>query len=177
MAATVAVTGTATKLGGLTEAEVVAGGQTIILTVTDDTWVATVGADNAITDALIAGIDSDKAEAAGWDAVVKANMVFGDVNRDSDTVVTITLGAEASFVITADELITITVPGTALTGAAPVVATPRLRVRNQMSDGTPAYYPNSGSVHSDTFMRTTQGPGAEPWYPNIGSAVRGYDVP
>jgi hypothetical protein len=37
-AATVAVTGTATA--SITEADVVAGGKTVILTLTDDTWLA-----------------------------------------------------------------------------------------------------------------------------------------
>ncbi len=98
----------------LTEAQVVAGGKTIILTLTNDTWAATLGADNGITDALIAGIDSDKAEAAGWDAEVKGNMVFGDITRTSATVCTIILAAEAAYDITANETITITIPATAM---------------------------------------------------------------
>ena len=119
---TAALTGTASD--GATEAEIKAGGQTIVITLTDDTWVATVGADNAITTALIAGIDSGQAEAAGWDAVVKANMVFGDVARTSPTVVTITLAEESTYAITANETITVTIPVSALTAATEVVATP-----------------------------------------------------
>lgn len=133
--ATAALTGTAIT-GGVTESEIVTGGETIIITLTGDTWVATVGADNAITNALIAGIDSAQSEAAGWDAVVKANMVFGDITRTSDTVVTITLAAESTYTITANETITITIPATALTAAAQVVATPTFDVTNESVGGT-----------------------------------------
>jgi len=118
-----ALTGTAIT-GGVTESEIVTGGETIIITLTGDTWVATVGADNEITDALIAGIVSAQGEAAGWNAVVKENMVYGDITRTSDTVVTITLAAEATYEITADETITITIPATALTAAGEVECDP-----------------------------------------------------
>jgi hypothetical protein len=117
-----------TALASMTEVEVVTGGETIIITLTGDTWVATIGEDNAITTALIAGIDSAQSEAAGWDAVVKANMVYTDVVRTSNTVVTITLGAEPTYAIPANETITVTIPATALTGNAVIVATPTLSV-------------------------------------------------
>jgi hypothetical protein len=128
---TAVVTGTAVS-GGVTEAEIVAGGETLIITLTDDTWVATVGDDNAITDALIAGITSAGSEAFGWTAEVRDNMVFGDVTRTSDTVVTVTLAAEAVYAITTDETITVTIPATALTAAGEVVATPTFDVTNEI---------------------------------------------
>ena len=132
--ASAALTGTA--VDGVDESDIVAGGETIIITLTGDTWVATVGADNAITTALIAGIDSAQSEAAGWDAVVKANMVYGDVTRTSDTVVTITLAEESTYSITADETITVTIPATALTAAAEVVADATFDVTNQTAGGS-----------------------------------------
>jgi len=128
MAASVAVTGTAV-VGGVLESEIVTGGETIILTLTDETWVATVAADNAITTALIAGITSDSTELFGWNNVVKANMVHGDVTREVDNVtVTIVLAAEATYNIVADETVTVTVPASALTGAAPLVGSPTVPI-------------------------------------------------
>ncbi|MCH7585702.1 MAG: DNRLRE domain-containing protein, partial [Acidobacteria bacterium] len=106
------------------ETEILTGGETLIITLSNDTWDATVGADNAITTALINGIDSAQAEAAGWDAVVKAGFTFSDVTRTSSTVVTITLGAEPTYLISADETITVTVPATAVTSAGAIVAAP-----------------------------------------------------
>ena len=107
-----------------TEAETVAGGETLVITLSDDTWDATVGADNSITTDLINGIDSAQAEANGWDAVVKANLDFNDVTRTSNTVVTINLGAEPTYNISADETITVTVPATAVASGGPITATP-----------------------------------------------------
>lgn len=123
--ASCALTGTITND---TEADIVSGGSTIILTLTGDTFVATVGEDNAITTALIAGIDSAQSEATGWDAVVKAGLVYTNVVRTSATIVTITLPAFATYNITATETITATVPATALTGAEALVASPTFNV-------------------------------------------------
>ena len=126
-AATVALTGTVTSA---TEADIVAGGKTLILTLTNDTWTAAVGNSNPTTTAIINGLDSDGAEATGWDAVVKAGLTFNDVTRDSDTQVTILLPAFATYDITALETITATVPHEALqtTSGTDVVATPTFDV-------------------------------------------------
>ena len=145
----VAVTGTAVA-GGVTEGEIITGGETIILTLTNDTWHADVGSDSAATTALIAGLDSDGAETAGWDAVVKANLVFGDVARTSDTVVTVTLGAEPTYQITADETITVTIPAAAINGPEPFVAAPTFDVTAYVppSEGSYAGYGSVGALRA-----------------------------
>jgi hypothetical protein len=124
---TAAVTGTIID-DSPDEADIVTGGKTIILTLTNDTWVATVGDDNGITDALILGITSAQSEGTGWNAEVRGNMVFGDITRTSPTVVTIILAAEAAYDITATETIEVTIPATALTAAEEVVATPTFEI-------------------------------------------------
>lgn len=86
--------------------------------------------------AIITGIDSAQAEAAGWDAKVKANIPVGNVVRTSDTVCTVTLQAQADYDITAQETITVTLPASALTGDAQIVATPTFTV--DTSGGAPA---------------------------------------
>jgi len=123
-------------VGALTEADIVAGGQTIVITLTNDTWTAAVGNNNATTDAIIAGLDSDGADATGWDAVVKAGLTFNDVARTSATVVTITLPAFATYDITALETITVTVPHQALqtTSGTDVTATPTFDVTVRADD-------------------------------------------
>ena len=65
----VALSGTAISTGIL-EAEVVTGSETVILTLTGANWHADIGADNSITDALIAGLTAPAAEAAGWQAQI-----------------------------------------------------------------------------------------------------------
>lgn len=124
-AATVALTGT---IIGASETDIVAGGKTIILTVTGDTWVAAGGTFDAQRQNIINGMDSAQAEATGWDAVVKATAAVTDVVRTSASVVTITLEAFATYNITANETITVTVPSTALLLGAAVVASPTFNV-------------------------------------------------
>jgi hypothetical protein len=124
-----AITGTATA--SITEADIVTGGKTIIITLTGDTFIAAgtgpIGS-TANTQSLIDGIDSAQAEAAGWDAVVKVGIETADVVRTSNTVATITLDAEATYNITATETITVTIPAAVLTGAAQIVATPTFTI-------------------------------------------------
>jgi len=130
-AASATVTGTA--IASITEADVVAGGKTIIITIAGDTLKAAgtgpIGS-TADTQALIDGIDSAQAEGTGWDAEVKANLVpADDVTRDSATQATVTLPASASYDITAQETITVTVPTDVLvTGAGAITAAPTFTV-------------------------------------------------
>jgi len=123
---TIALTGTVTA--SITEADIVTGGKTIILTVTGDTWVAAGATFDAQRQNIIDGIDSAQAEGTGWDAVVKATQGVSGVVRTSDTVVTITLDAFASYDITAQETITATIPATALVAGNAIVATPTFAI-------------------------------------------------
>jgi hypothetical protein len=141
---------TGTLADGATEAQIVSGGETLIITLTNDTWDATVGADNAVTTALINGIDSGGAEGTGWDAVVKANMDYQDVDRTSATVVTITLGAEATYDITATETITVTVPGTAVAGGGSIAATPTFDITTSAPSLKTFYY-SVGTATGDLY--------------------------
>lgn len=139
---TAAVTGTAT--GSITEADVVTGGKTIILTLTGDTFVAAgtgpIGS-TADTQALIDGITSAQTETLGWNNEVRDTEVTTSVVRTSSTVATITLSASASYDITAQETITITIPGAVLVGAAAIVASPTFTVDPVSAGGSvPIFY-------------------------------------
>lgn len=123
----VAVSGTC--VAAVLESEVVTGGETIILTLTDGKWVPAGTLFNAQRQNIIDGLDSAQAEAAGWDAEVKGKEVVTAVVRTSDTVVTITLTASASYSITAGETITVTVPASAIEfGEKAVVGSPTFTV-------------------------------------------------
>lgn len=121
----VALSGTVTTAS---ESDIVAGGKTIILTLTDETWVASGATFDAQRQNIINGLDSAQAEATGWDAVVKATMAVTAVVRTSNTVVTITLPAFATYNITANETITATVPSTALVAGNSLVASPTFTI-------------------------------------------------
>ena len=113
-----------TVVSSATEAEIIVGGETIIITLTDDTWVASGATFDGIRQDIIDGIDSAQSEATGWDATVKATQGVSGVVRTSDTVVTITLDAQASYDISSAETITVTIPASAVVSAGAIVATP-----------------------------------------------------
>lgn len=138
---------TGTVTASITEADIVAGGKTIILTITGDTWIAAGAASFDLQrDEIIAGIDSAQSEPTGWDLVPKATQSVTGVVRTSDTVVTITLDAFATYNITATETITATIPSTALTGGVAVVATPTFTISTVVASSTytNSYYGPSG---------------------------------
>lgn len=129
-ATTAAVTGTATA--SINETDVVNGGKTIIITLTNGTWKAAgTGPIGSIADsqAIIDGLDSAQSEITGWNAEVRDVETHSIITRTSDTVCTITLSSTLSYDITAQETITVTVPAAALdTGTGPVTATPTFTV-------------------------------------------------
>jgi hypothetical protein len=134
------VTGTVTA--SILETAIVTGGKTVIITISGDIWVASGGAFDGQRQNIIDGMDSGQAEAAGWDAVVKALQGVAGVIRTSDTVATITLDAQATYNITASETITVTVPATALAaGSTNVIATPTFSISSGVGG------PLAGSMH------------------------------
>lgn len=122
-----AISGTITA--SVNESDIVTGGKTLIITLTGDTWIAAGGASFDLQrQNIINGVTSAQAEATGWNLVPKALQSLAGVVRTSNTVVTITWDAFATYNITAQETITVTVPGTALVGANALVATPTFTV-------------------------------------------------
>ena len=127
LGATAAITGTITA--SVTEADIVAGTKTLIITLSGDTWIAAgAGSFDLQRGEIIAGVTSAQSEATGWNLVPKVLQSLGGVVRTSDTVVTITWDAFPTYDITATETITVTVPSTALVGAQAIVATPTFTV-------------------------------------------------
>jgi hypothetical protein len=131
VAAVTSVT-TGTAVPTQTEAEVVTGGKTIILTLTGDAWVAAgtgpIGS-TADTQAIIDGLTAATTPTFGWNNEVRDKEVTTAVVRTSSTVCTITLTAAAAYDISSTETITPTIPAVALvTSADPVVSSPTFTV-------------------------------------------------
>ena len=120
--------------GDITEQEIRDGAITILLGLTAETWVATVGDDNSITQALIDGMLANLNELRGWNNVVRDGLTAANVLRVSDTVVIVTLPAFSNYEITVTEIITVTAPAVALTDGAPLIGTPSYSVT---ADPTP----------------------------------------
>lgn len=110
---TVALSGTVTTAD---EQEIRTGGKTIVLTVSNDTWV-TGAAFNVARQSILDGLDSAQSESTGWNAEVRDKELVTAVVRTSDTVVTITLAAAPAYDISVSETITATIPLIALASA------------------------------------------------------------
>ena len=119
---------TGTAVPDATEAEIVTGGQTTIITLTNDQWVAAGATFNAERQAIINGCDSNQSELLGWDNVVKALQGVAGVVRDSNTQVTITWDAQVTYSTTLTETITVTVPASAVIRGSSIIATPTFEV-------------------------------------------------
>ena len=115
----VALAGTVTNDA---ETDIRTGSSTILLTLTDDSWVLDDGTFAAQRAAIIAGLVSAQGEANGWNNVVRGGIPLGNVVRTSNTLVTITLPALAGYDITAQETITVTVPASALAQSGIAIA-------------------------------------------------------
>ncbi|MFQ6031011.1 MAG: hypothetical protein ACE5Q6_26395, partial [Dehalococcoidia bacterium] len=117
------------------ESDIRLGGSTIILTLTNATWVAAGAPFDAQRQGIIDGLDSGQSEPTGWDAVLRPAIPVGNVVRTSDTVVTITLPVEADYRITENELVTATIPASATSAGAPIGATPSFTITNLAPQG------------------------------------------
>lgn len=131
--ASIVLSGTITA--STSQTDIVAGGKTIILTVTGDTWVASGATFNAQRQNIINGMTSAGSDLLGWNNVVKALQGVAGVVRTSDSVVTITLDAQATYSISTAETITVTVPGTALNLGGALVASPTFTVATAAATG------------------------------------------
>jgi len=110
----------------LQEADIVTGGEIILIQLTGVTWVTAGPTFDAQRLNILAGLDAASSPALGWNAEVRDKMLAGTVVRTSDTLVTITLTAAALYDLSAigPETITVTVPASAISGSLPLVATP-----------------------------------------------------
>lgn len=152
-----------TMASGTTEQDIRDGGKVLTLTMTGDTFVASGATFDAQRQAIIDGLDAATSPAGGWNDEVRDALAVTAVARTSDTVVTITFPAFASYSISATETITATIPGAALTGATPIVASPTFTVVRGADDlvqpvgttnGSGIPSTSSGSLTSDAVGLT-----------------------
>lgn len=150
---TAAATGTA---DGATSDQIVAGGKTIILTLTEDEWVASGAVFNAQRQNIIDGLSAASSPATGWNNVVRDSaLLVTNVVRTSNTVVTITLPA-CNYDVNADEVITCTIPASALAESSiPIVASNTIDI-TAVSNSTSrlmAYWYTSSVGYNDSKHR------------------------
>jgi hypothetical protein len=119
-----AVSGTLGGSGG-TPAEIRAGGETIILTLTGTEWVSAGASFNAQRQTILNNLVASSSDENGWNARRAAgDFAVGDVERTGATVVTVTLSASTAYSVPATETITATAPAAAIVYGADIVGTP-----------------------------------------------------
>ena len=108
------------------EGSVRAGGDSLVITLTGDTWSATLGEDNDTTVNLIASFSGS----GDW-STVQSVLDYTAVYRRSDTEVTIILPAVPAYDIFADENISLVIDETALvTSSSNLAASPDLTIQH-----------------------------------------------
>ncbi len=134
----------------LQEADLVSGGEIILIQLTGVTWNAAGAPFNDQRQAIIDGLDAAASPALGWNDEVRDKEVVTAVARTSDTLVTITLTAAAAYDISAPETVTMTVPAAAISGSLALTATPVIQA---VPPGTiPAYGFNIGNDSVSWFF-------------------------
>ena len=114
--ASVTLTGTVTA--SITESDINDGGKTVILTLTNDTFVTGTTSE----DGIAAGSDSDKTGANKWDALIKSDLDNTSVVLSGgNTIATITLPAYATYDTDEQEAITWTIPPASLTTSSTAI--------------------------------------------------------
>lgn len=141
-AVTAALTGTGVPTQ--TEADIVTGGKTIIITLTGDTFVTGTSSE----DGIAGGSDSDKTGANKWDALIKTDLDNTNVALSvGDTVATITLPAYASYDTDETETITWTIPSASLTtSTSDIIVTPTHTVTAVVSGRVMGSLANNGGL-------------------------------
>ncbi len=124
--ATATVSGT--SVSDLTETKVIAGNETTIIDLVNDTWATSGASFNVIRQDILDGITSAQSELFGWNNEVRDKENVDAVVRTSDSRVTITWSVAALYAIDISESITITVPASAVSSGVAIIATPALAV-------------------------------------------------
>lgn len=157
----------------ITEAQIQAGGETVTLTLTNGTWKSTVGSDNSITTALIAGFSGDDTGSTGWDDVVQSTLDHSDIVRTSDTVVTITLDAAATYDVDEDETITVIVPAVAVNGQTAALASDTFDISIAFSPPQSAnlirWLKGDAGVINDSDVAASNGDSVKTWQDQSGN--------
>lgn len=118
-----------------TEAEIIAGGKTMVLTMpAGNLWVASAAFD-ALRQDIIDGLSGTGSGTGAFNAKVRPLMVVGNVVRTSDTVVTITLPAAPEYSISQPEFISFAIPTAAVQGGYSATVEPNFTITQTLGGG------------------------------------------
>lgn len=124
-----------TAVTGLSQSKVVTGGETIVISLQNATWVSSGATFDAQRQNIINGITASVTTTNGWNNEVRDNLAVTAVVRTSNTQATVTLSAQAGISITDNEIITVTVPASATSESGPLIASPSFTLSSTDSVG------------------------------------------
>jgi hypothetical protein len=124
--------GVATRNASVTDSESISSA---VWSIAGDSWTSiafivrapTTTPFEAARQAAINGIDSAQSETHGWNAE-RPNIPTSALVRTSDSVITLTIPSLPNYDITAQEVLTWTIPASVLTGGVAIVATPTVTI-------------------------------------------------
>jgi hypothetical protein len=119
---TATLEGTVMTTTPLTETNIFQGGQTIVITLNNNTWLTGVDTIQAKINTLIDGFTA-ASDTASWN-LVKTELKAGGVKLTNPNVLTITLPSVSGYNISADQTVTLNIPSTLLAYNYPVTITP-----------------------------------------------------
>ena len=128
---------------------------TLEVNLIDDTWVPTLT--DEIVAAIVNGIDADQRTLHGWENVVRPALSASNVTRVNDTVLAVTFRHE-SYDLAAGkpELLTVTVPPSAVASAVEHVLSPSLQVE-PIACTVPSAVTSLPLVHAALLLHQPQG--------------------
>lgn len=104
--------------GSISESNIVLGGKTLVITLTDGQWVTDIKTNSSRRSALYAGLVAST-ETTEWAKVISALQAAGEtaITRTSDTAITIILPTVSSYNITSNQYVTANIPAACIIGA------------------------------------------------------------
>ena len=108
---------------------------TLELTLTDDTWLPSIGLDGPASAALLSGLRSAQADARGFNAIVQPSLTAGDLVRLDARTLRLTIPQRAEYDIAAPETLTFTVPPSATFAAHTLLAPQTITIEPMSGSG------------------------------------------
>ncbi len=104
----------------VTEADIVAGSETLVITLTNGKWASDIASNATVSKALFDGLTVSPTvstnDTNSWKNKVIANLKTANIKVNSDTEIVITLPAATGYAISADQSIVVNIPSVCIAG-------------------------------------------------------------
>lgn len=143
----------------VTEADIVAGSETLVITLTNGKWASDIASNATVSKALFDGLTVSPTvstnDTNSWKNKVLAILKATDIKINSDTEIEITLPAAAGYAISADQSIVVNIPSACIAGGIKdkLTAAQSIKIIN-IAPAVPAVVKNVTVSGSTTEFKT-----------------------